>query len=207
MKLAIINYGMGNLSSVIRAFENLGATASVINSPKELLKATQIILPGVGGFSEGMSRLHESGWVDSIREAVMINKKPFLGICLGMQLLADAGEEGAEVNGLSLIAGKVLKLDKLGCAERIPHIGWNDIQIKKKCPLFSGMKNGTDFYFVHSYAFQAIQPDIITATVNYGVEIPAAISSNHIFGVQFHPEKSSQAGRQLLKNFLEYEIC
>lgn len=207
MKLAIVNYGMGNLGSVIRTLESLGADTFIIDSPKELQKADRIILPGVGGFSEGMSRLRENGWVDCIRDAVLINKKPLLGICLGLQLLANKGEEGGDVNGLSLISGKVIKLDRLGCGERIPHIGWNDIQNKKKCPLFVGIKDGTDFYFVHSYAFQAAKSDIVSATVNYGVEIPAAISSNHVFGVQFHPEKSSHAGRQLLKNFLEYESC
>lgn len=207
MKLAIINYGMGNLSSVSHIFENLSVTHAIIDSPAELSSATQIILPGVGSFSEGISRLREKGWVDAIRKAVLLDKKPLLGICLGMQLLADTGEEGAHVDGLALIPGKVVRLDKLGCNQRIPHIGWNDIVLKNTCPLFSRIENGTDFYFVHSYAFHPVGTNSITAGVCYEIEIPAAISNNNIFGVQFHPEKSSQAGRQLLRNFLEYKSC
>lgn len=207
MKLAIINYGMGNLGSVRRACTELGATVILANHPAALLEADRIVLPGVGGFSEAAACLQSAGWKEAIQLQVLEKGKPLLGICLGMQLLASSGEEGGLAAGLGLIPGHVRRLDRLGCSLRIPHVGWNDIQLKTDNPLLAKIPNGTDFYFVHSYAFEPVEPDHIMASVYYGAEIAAAVSDRHIFGVQFHPEKSSKAGRRLLQNFLEYRSC
>jgi glutamine amidotransferase len=207
MKLAIINYGMGNLGSVRRACTELGADVVLAQHPTTLWEVDRIILPGVGGFSEGAARLEEGGWSDALRRLVLEEGKPLLGICLGMQMLASKGEEGGASKGLNLIPGQVRRLDKLGCQMRIPHVGWNDLQIKSDNPLFQQIPNGTDFYFVHSFAFETEAAEHISASVSYGVDVTAAISDRHIFGVQFHPEKSSRAGRRLLQNFLDYRSC
>lgn len=207
MTLAIIDYGMGNLGSVRRACTELGTEVILASDPKELDIADQVILPGVGNFFEGMARLRSAGWIEAIQQQVVENQKPLLGICLGMQLLASYGEEGGLMAGLGLIPGYVRRLDQLGCSLRIPHVGWNDINLKKPNFLLENIPNGTDFYFVHSYAFEAVETRHISASINYGTEITAAISNGHIFGVQFHPEKSSKAGRRLLKNFLDYGSC
>jgi len=204
MKLAIINYGMGNLASVRRACTELGASVQIAEHPDALSEVDRIILPGVGGFAEGAKRLHVGGWKEAIYRQVLGMGKPLLGICLGMQLLADSSEEGECCSGLSLIAGQVQHLNKFGCDLRVPHVGWNDINLKFSHPLFAGITSGTDFYFVHSYAFKPAVNDCVTANVYYGSEITAAVISQNIFGVQFHPEKSSKAGRRLLQNFLNY---
>lgn len=207
MKLAIINYGMGNLGSVRRACIELGATVVLAHSPETLGEADRIILPGVGNFSEGIKRLQAAGWIEAIHQHVLEQGKPMLGICLGMQLLATYGDEGGLTTGLGLIPGHVHRLDQLGCSLRIPHVGWNNIQLNATHPLLAHIPSGTDFYFVHSYAFDPIDAKDIKASVDYGTEVTAVIANKHMFGVQFHPEKSSKAGRRLLQNFLDYQSC
>ncbi len=207
MKVAIINYGMGNMSSVRRSFDVIGAETIIAEHPSELYKADRIVLPGVGAFTEGMFRLHDGGWVTALHNLVVIQGKPLLGICLGMQMLATRGNEGSDTSGLNLIPGNVQRLDMMGCKLRIPHVGWNEVQYKFDDVLFAKIPDASDFYFVHSYAFIPEVPQHVVATVPYGFDIAAAVRKDNIFGCQFHPEKSSKAGRQLLKNFMSYLSC
>lgn len=207
MKVAIINYGMGNLNSVRRSFEEIGADAVVANHPSTLYEVDRIVLPGVGSFAEGMAHLNQGGWVSALHDVVNLQNKPLLGICLGMQMLASKGYEGDETEGLGFISGEVKRIDLLGCNERIPHMGWNEVRYKTKSVMFDSIPDASDFYFVHSYAFVPTHSDNLIATVDYGCELTAVISSHHVFGCQFHPEKSSKAGRQLLRNFMSYSAC
>jgi glutamine amidotransferase len=207
VKVAIVNYGMGNLGSVRRALEELGVEAYIAEHPLALFDANRIVLPGVGAFTEGMARLRQGGWVDALQRLVHVEHKALLGICLGMQMLASAGEEGGDVPGLGLIEGRVRRLDVLGCTLRIPHVGWNDVSHKQDEPLLAHIPNGSDFYFVHSYAIEAGNAGQVIGTTSYGVEIVAAVREGQVLGTQFHPEKSSRAGRQLLQNFLDAPAC
>jgi imidazole glycerol-phosphate synthase subunit HisH len=207
MKIAVINYGMGNLGSVRRSLENLGADVIVAEHPTQLSDANRIILPGVGAFGEGMKKLRSEGWIESLHLQVIERGKPLLGICLGMQMLSSLSEENGLTDGLNFISGKVLRLEKLGCCLRIPHVGWNEVKYQERTPLFNKIPQATDFYFVHSYAFIPDEPSHVIATSDYGVSITAVVSKNHIFGTQFHPEKSSKAGQQILNNFIESTVC
>lgn len=208
MRVAIINYNMGNLGSVRRSFEEVGAEVIIANHPSALYEADKIVLPGVGAFPEGMSQLNQGGWTDVIKDVVLYHNKPLLGICLGMQMLASSSFEGVETTGLNLIPGVVRRLDELGCDQRVPHMGWNEVQYRHGGHvLFQHMPNGSDFYFVHSYAFSIENVEDLLATTNYGCELAAVVAKGNVFGCQFHPEKSSKAGRQLLKNFLTYLSC
>jgi glutamine amidotransferase len=202
-KVAIINYGMGNLGSVRRAFEALDADVLIADQPNQLEEASHLILPGVGSFTDGMNCLSSGGWVDVLTRHVQELGKPLLGICLGMQLLATAGEEGGNTPGLGLISGRVTHLQQLGCQLRVPHVGWNSIApSSQSSPMMEAIPEGTDFYFVHSYSFVLDEHSNCLATANYGIPIVAAIQNNRIIGTQFHPEKSSKAGLRLLQNFL-----
>jgi imidazole glycerol-phosphate synthase subunit HisH len=207
MKVGIINYGMGNLNSVRRSFEEIGVEVVIANQPNALYEVDRIVLPGVGAFSEGMAQLTNGGWIIAIHETVVQQKKPLLGICLGMQMLADCGLEGGETPGLSLISGSVKRIDSLGCDQRIPHMGWNEVHYHSGHPLYQHIPDRSDFYFVHSYAFEPANSIDLIGTTEYGCSLTAVIAKNNIFGCQFHPEKSSKAGRQLLKNFLAYSTC
>lgn len=207
MKIAIINYGMGNLGSVRRALEDLKADAFVAEHPYALFDANRIVLPGVGAFAEAMRRLHDGGWTDALNRLVKEQGRPLLGICLGMQLLASSGNEGGANAGLGMIDGEVKRLDDLGCTLRIPHVGWNEITFSANEQLFTHIPQCSDFYFVHSYAFVPADDNDCIALTSYGIKVVAAVRNNHIFGTQFHPEKSSKAGRQILLNFLGYRPC
>lgn len=207
MKVGIVNYGMGNLGSVLKALGDLGVDAFIAEHPAALFDANRIILPGVGAFPEGMERLRAGGWVDVIHKLVHTDGKPMLGICLGMQMLAVSGDEGEGASGLGLIDGRVKRLDTFGCTLRIPHMGWNEVSFTDNEPLFAHIPQQSDFYFVHSYAFDVTSAQQVIATTSYGVEVVAAVRKQHVFGTQFHPEKSSRAGRQLLNNFLGYVPC
>jgi glutamine amidotransferase len=207
MSVAIINYGMGNLGSVRRAFAEIGAEAFVAEAPNELAAADRIVLPGVGSFGEGMARLNDGGWTDEIRHQALRARKPFLGICLGMQLLAQRGREGGDILGLDLIQGSVERLDALGCRLRVPHVGWNSVSLSGAAPLFEKIPSGTDFYFVHSYAFKVATQTHVTARVEYGASLVAGVAALNIVGVQFHPEKSSKAGFALLRSFMTMTRC
>jgi glutamine amidotransferase len=207
MKIAIVNLDIGNLGSVRRAFEDLGAEVFIADDPAAICDADRIVLPGVGAFSEGMTRLENSGWSGALNNAVLQQRKPLLGICLGMHLLATNGHEGGETKGLGFIPGNVWRLDAMGCSLRIPHMGWNEVRYQKSDTLVDGIPDLSDFYFVHSYAFALDNQDDLIATAPYDCEVAAIVRHDNIFGCQFHPEKSSKAGRRLLKNFMEHPAC
>lgn len=202
MSVLIIDYGMGNLGSVCRAFEECGADVFISEDPESIKNASHIVLPGVGAFGDGMTNLKNKGWDIAIRDATFGEKIPFLGICLGMQLMADRGEESGDDKGLGLIAGEVVRFVPKNDAERVPHVGWNEIYPKNDHPLFLNIVKGSDVYFVHSYHFKAKNSENILATTPYCGEFISAVGSENIFGTQFHPEKSSRTGFQILKNFL-----
>lgn len=202
MSTVIIDYGMGNLISVKRAFEECGANVSISDNPEDLLGASHIVLPGVGAFTDGMASLARNGWINAIRQAADNGEASILGICLGMQLLADFGEEGGGMEGLGLIPGRVVRLQPAQSDERIPHVGWNELSIEQTHNLLYGIPNHSDFYFVHSYHFKAEHPSDVLATTPYSGGFTSVVSRNQVMGVQFHPEKSQRTGFQLIKNFL-----
>lgn len=198
----IIDYGMSNLGSIYRSFEECGADVNITDSPEDLYKARQIVLPGVGAFKDGMAHLRDKGWVDVLKHCIIDRKTPILGICLGMQLLMSQGTEGGQEEGLGLISGTVEPLIPTDKAERIPHIGWNEVNATKETPLLEKIELGCDFYFVHSYHVNVDNRDDVIAVTPYCGTFVSAIAKEHIFGVQFHPEKSQLAGFQVIKNFL-----
>ena len=204
MSVAIIDYKVCNLGSVKRAFQECGADAFISSDPKDIDAATHIVLPGVGAFSNAMKNLEDMGFVEYIKRAVLDDKIPLLGICLGMQLLADKGFEIKETPGLGLIKGEIIKLSPKKKSERVPHVGWNELDIKSGIPIFQSIANKTDFYFVHSFHFIPKDESNIISTTPYCDKIVSGIAKDNIFGVQFHPEKSSTAGFKLIKNFLNY---
>lgn len=201
-KVLIIDYGMGNLGSARRAFEECGAEVVVSSDPNALEGVTHVVLPGVGAFGDGAANLKANGWFGPLRDVVGARKIPFLGICLGMQLIADRGFEGSENEGIGLIPGEVVKLVPKQSQERIPHIGWNEITPKADCPLFTGLPAGTDVYFVHSYHFVCKDPSHVAAVTPYCGTFASAVARDNIYGVQFHPEKSAKAGFHIIRNFL-----
>lgn len=205
MKVVIIDYGMGNLASVRRAFEECGADAELCDHPDRLADADRIVLPGVGAFGDGMANLRDRGWMPAIRQALENPRVAMLGICLGMQLLATRGYEGGETAGLDLIPGEVKRLEPKSREIRVPHVGWNEVRPGTAQPLFAGIPAGTDFYFVHSFHLIPTQENSTIARTPYCGEFTSAVGRNNVFGVQFHPEKSSRPGFRLLKNFLAFE--
>lgn len=202
MKLIIIDYGMGNLGSVRRAIEECGEKSTTSGNSADLNGAHGLILPGVGAFKEGMDRLAALGLVETIREAVK-EGVPLLGICLGMQLLADHGQEGGDSAGLGLIPGEIQRFLPTSSSERIPHVGWNQVNWKGKQEIAEEIPPGTDFYFVHSYHFVPKEESSVAAKTPYCGEFVSAVKRGEVYGTQFHPEKSSRGGFRLLKNFLE----
>lgn len=200
--VAIIDYGMCNLDSMARAVEECGGHPQIIDNPVELREATHIILPGVGAFPDAMRNLKEKSFDRALEEQVIGKDIPFLGVCLGMQLLAAVGREGADTPGLGWIDGEVKRLVPTGADTHIPHIGWNEVYPEKESPLFAGIAPGRDFYFVHSYHLVVNSPEEIIARTPYADGFVSAVNRDHIYGVQFHPEKSQKAGFQVLKNFL-----
>ncbi len=198
---------MGNLGSVARALEELKMVPFIAEQPQQLKTADRLILPGVGAFGEAMSRLNGGGWTSAIKDQVG-NGKPLLGICLGMQLLATSSTENGICEGLDLVPGQVKRLDFLGCKERIPHVGWNSARLTRGPGiLFEKIPDNTDFYFVHSYALHTNFEEDVLAKVHYSLPLVAAVARRNVFGTQFHPEKSSKAGFQILKNFLGAPLC
>ena len=201
MTVAIINYGMGNLRSVENAVRAIGGTPVLASRPEDLAGAERIILPGVGAFGEAMKRLRERGFVGALEDAVLGHARPFLGICLGMQLLATRGFEHGEHAGLGWIAGEVTALAPAG-ELRVPHMGWNTLAPRGTSPLLRGLPDKADFYFVHSFHFVVADAATAIADVDYGGPVVCAVAKGHIFGTQFHPEKSHKVGLALLGNFL-----
>jgi imidazole glycerol-phosphate synthase subunit HisH len=201
--VVVVDYGLGNLFSVAKAFEHIGAEVRVSAQPSDIRAATHIVLPGIGAFPQGMKNLQKSGLIAVLKDEVMNNKKPFLGICLGMQLLAQKGYEHEECEGLGWVEGEVRELEAKAQGLRVPHIGWNNLSFTRESALFKGVKTDSDFYFVHSFELRTSQNDLV-ATTAYGGHVTAAIERDNIWAVQFHPEKSQDAGLQILENFLSH---
>ncbi len=195
--IAIIDYGAGNLQSVSNAFKYIGADNMITSDADEIRRADALLLPGVGAFPDAMAALNKSGLIPVIRQEA--TKKPFLGICLGMQVLFSKGFEGAETDGLDLLPGRV---EKIKTDLKLPQIGWNSLDIIKPCPLTAGLSGGEYVYFVHSYRAIADNRDDLCAVCDYNAEITAICARNNLFGCQFHPEKSGDVGLQILKNFV-----
>ncbi len=204
MNVSIIDYDAGNLRNVQKIIEKIGHKTFVAKSPDELAKADAIVLPGVGSFHKGSHNLHESGLLDAMRFYVLEKKKPFLGICLGMQLIAEGGDEGGRSEGLGFIPVEIHRLRAEQSGLRLPHIGWNAVTFKENSILFNGIPQGADFYFVHSYFVDFLDAKYVSATCEYGHVFAAAIEYGNIFAVQFHPEKSQRYGELLMMNFLTY---
>ncbi len=200
-KIAIIDYQMGNLRSVQKGFEKVGVTATITSDPEELRRADKIVLPGVGAFGDAMVELHHRQLVQPIREIVAAGT-PFLGICLGLQLLFDIGYEGGEYTGLGILPGKVVKFE-LPREYKVPHMGWNQGRIVHRAPILADTPDGTYFYFVHSYYAVPTDPNVVAITADYGIPFCAAVWKENIFATQFHPEKSQANGLKLLQRFAE----
>lgn len=204
--IAIIDYGMGNLRSVQKGFEKIGAAAVVTSKPADLLTADRVVLPGVGAFRDCIHNLQQGGFVEPILQVIQ-QGKPFLGICLGLQLLFTESEEFGLHQGLGVIPGRVIRFPE-GMNEAseklpVPHMGWNQITLQGDTPLFHGIADGSNVYFVHSYYVMPDDPAVVAATCRYGITFCAAIRKDNIMAVQFHPEKSQAIGLQMLKNFAE----
>jgi glutamine amidotransferase len=200
--IGIIDYGLGNLRSVLGAVEKLGHQGAISANPSTLELADKLILPGVGAFGDGMRNLNERGLIGPLGNLVQTQKKPILGICLGFQLLAETSTEFGEQTGLGWIPGHVKRMEPGTDALRIPHVGWNDLEQSGDCILFDEIPDPALFYFVHSYHLET-DAAITVGTCTYGRPFTAAIQSGNVFGTQFHPEKSQQHGLKVLRNFLE----
>ncbi|HZD60338.1 MAG TPA: imidazole glycerol phosphate synthase subunit HisH [Anaerolineae bacterium] len=195
--IAIIDYGMGNLRSVEKAFEKLGFAVAISNDPDFIKHADGVVLPGVGAFANCMANLLSAGLEGAVRESIDSNK-PFLGICLGLQLLFKESEEDGIHKGLGIFNGRVRRLPD---SQKIPHMGWNQVRYINRAPIFEGVPEGSNFYFVHSYYVDPADSGIIGTTTGYGPEFTSSIWSGNIFAVQFHPEKSGDIGLKVLGNF------
>lgn len=199
--IAIIDYGLGNLRSVEKAFHHLGSEAIITSDKEVILNADAVVLPGVGAFADAMQRLEALEMVEVIKNVVAVNK-PFLGICLGMQLLFEYSEEGnGEVEGLGILKGGIKELPR-NMKLKVPHIGWNSLNVRDNSSLFSDLPESPFVYFVHSYYLKAAE-DIVIATVKYGIEFDAAVAKGNIVATQFHPEKSGDIGLQILANWVK----
>lgn len=201
--VAIIDYGAGNLQSVKKALGFLGYESEITMDREKILSASHVILPGVGSFGDAMASIRERGLEDTIKQAAS-GEKHFLGICLGLQLMFEKSDETPGVEGLGIFKGDIVKIPSEN-GLKVPHMGWNSINLKQTDGIFSGIRDGSYFYFVHSYYLKNAEPDVVAATAQYGVEIECAIQKGRVCATQFHPEKSSETGLRLLKNFMEAE--
>jgi imidazole glycerol-phosphate synthase subunit HisH len=202
--IAIIDYGMGNLRSVQKGFEKVGFDAIVTSDPKVLLDAQRVVLPGVGAFRDCIRNLEEGGFVEPILKVIQ-GGKPFLGICLGLQLLFTESEEFGLHQGLNVIPGRVLRfpegMQEAGESLKVPHMGWNQLSVKRQAPIFEGVEDGSNVYFVHSYYVKPEDETVVAATTGYGIDFCSAIWRDNVVATQFHPEKSQDKGLAMLKNF------
>ena len=199
--IAIIDYDAGNIRSVEKALQFLGQEVKITRDREEILGADKVVLPGVGSFGDAMGKLHQYGLVEVIRQ-VAEKKTPFLGICLGLQLLFERSDESPGVEGLGILKGEILRIPE-GEGRKIPHMGWNSLELRYQGRLFAGISGELYVYFVHSYYLKARDEQIVKAATEYGVTIHASVEQDNIFACQFHPEKSSDTGLQILKNFIE----
>ncbi len=199
-KICILDYGSGNVKSVFNLINHLNYSVKISNKKSDINDASHIILPGVGSFGSSMKKIKENIEIDFIKDQILIKKKPFLGICVGMQVLASIGEEFGNYDGLDLISGRVVKLDSKKLP--LPHIGWNNIEVSKKSNLLIDLDESCDFYFVHSFHFECEDEKYIIAKTHYGNTFNSIVEKENIFGVQFHPEKSQKTGQIIFRNFL-----
>ena len=202
--IAIIDYGAGNLQSVKKAFDFIGAESVITDNPEIINACDRILLPGVGSFGDAMDSMHKSGLVETVKQNAL-SGKPFLGICLGLQLLFEESEESPGVKGLGIFKGKIKKFSP-DMGLKIPHIGWNSLEIKQKNTLFKNVPENSYVYFVHSYYLHAEDEEDVATVTNYGIDFHSAVGKNNIFATQFHPEKSGDVGLQILKNFASMEV-
>lgn len=204
--IAVVDYGMGNLRSVQKALEHVGGEARIVSAPAEVDEAEKVVLPGVGAFADAIARLRETGLDQAVLRAIR-QGRAFLGICLGFQLLFDVSYENGEYTGLGVLPGKVVRFEfspaVTGQNLKVPHMGWNRVQCRADCPLFSGVENGSYVYFVHSYHAVCINDHHVAAVTDYGYSFPSAVWMGNAFATQFHPEKSQAVGLRMLKNFVD----
>lgn len=201
--VAIVDYGLGNLASVNKAFSAAGVNARITSNPRDVRSAAYIVLPGQGAFGEGMENLIKRRLVEVLEAQVLKKKKPFLGICLGMQLLGKSSTEGGFHKGLGWLSGIVEKITDHSNL-RLPHMGWDDVSMKIPSAFTKGVKSGSDFYFAHSFILKLKQPDHVIATCTYGETFPAIIQVSNIHATMFHPEKSQDNGMRVIQNFLQF---
>lgn len=199
--IAMIDYDAGNIKSVEKALQKLGADVVITNDAQTILGAEKVILPGVGAFGDAMGNLKKYG-LDEVIHQVVEKGTPFLGICLGLQLLFERSDESPGVEGLGILKGEILRIPECGDL-KIPHMGWNSLHLQNSGRLFKGLKENDYVYFVHSYYLKAEEEEIVKATTDYSVNIHASVEKDNVFACQFHPEKSSDVGLQILKNFVE----
>ena len=203
-RIALLDYGMGNLHSAAKALEHVGATVDVTNDPKLIAQADKIVFPGVGAMRDCMQGMQEAGIDEVVRQAVF--NKPVLAICVGMQALLQHSEENGGADALGIFQGQVKRFPDIE-GLKVPHMGWNQVhQVDPSHPMWNNIAQDTRFYFVHSFYVEPQNPDIVAATCNYGLEFCTAIHQDNLFATQFHPEKSQTAGLQLLKNFVDWKI-
>jgi glutamine amidotransferase len=206
MNVTIVDYSSGNISSVINSFKEVAknkANIEVTSDLKKIKLSDKVVLPGQGSFKSCVDALNKiDGLTDALNEFAIQNKKPLLGICVGLQMFADIGYEETETKGLGWISGKVSKIDNQNGKYKLPHIGWNQIKIVKQSKIFKEIENNSHMYFVHSYEFIPNDKNVISATTDYSSNIACSVEKENIFGTQFHPEKSDKLGLQLIKNFL-----
>lgn len=202
--IGILDYGLGNILAFVNMYKRLHHPARVVRQPSDLAEVTKLILPGVGAFDHAMVRFNQSGLRPPVEELVLGKRVPVLGVCVGMQMLADSSEEGT-LPGLGWIAGRVTRVAATSPAGRVrlPHMGWNDIMVSGSPALFRGLEVDARFYFLHSYYFAAQREEDVLASVEYGTRFPCAVVKEQVMGVQFHPEKSHRFGAKLLQSFAE----
>ena len=204
MTIAIIDYGMGNLRSVQKGFERVGTSAEIVTTADEIRRADKVVLPGVGAFRDAIAHLRDQNLVEAVKGAVD-SGRPFLGICLGLQLLFDVSYEDGRHEGLGIVPGEVVRFDFSDQPEfrdlKVPHMGWNQVTFNPDCPLYAGGNQGEHFYFVHSFHVVPADSDVTSGRADYGGEFTASIARDNLFATQFHPEKSQKAGLKMLENF------
>ncbi len=203
IKVAIINYGLGNIRSLYNSLKRIEVEAEVISDPELINKFDKVFLPGVGSYRDAINLIEKMGWVKSIKDFSSNKNKSLFGICVGMQVLSSCGFEHGKSSGLEIVKGEVVRMDKCGCNLKLPHIGWNNIKIQNKNIITEKLSNDSNFYFVNSYSFKTVSSSDLIATTTYGIEFPSIIFKHNVYGTQFHPEKSSKAGIQILKNFID----
>ncbi|MBI4234979.1 imidazole glycerol phosphate synthase subunit HisH [Candidatus Peregrinibacteria bacterium] len=205
--IVIVDFGMGNLRSILKKFEMIKVGAVISSKPEDILNAEKLVLPGVGNFGQGMKNIRQYGLLPVLERAILIKKIPILGVCLGMQLFAQFSEEG-DCAGLGFIKGKITHFNFENLPQtqnlRIPHVGWNNIKIKKETDLLKNIPENTRFYFTHSYHYTNVAEENIIATTDYGYDFPSIIRQENIYGTQFHPEKSHLLGLEIYKNFINH---